>query len=329
MFDVYKPSGAFGVVFIPILLVLLAVGIGLAYLYQLLLEWIPFIYITFILTIIFGACLGAFGRLVVKTGKVRNVTIALIIGLVIGCGSHVAKFWFQYERILWEVAEFNAAELKVPVETAHKMARQEFTFWTHIEMRVEMGWELNGGAPISGVFVYLIWLIEAGIVLGLSIALPLSASKEPFSEKIGQWASEENAIMMLPIDNEEMVNQIRQATNVDDLLTIPIPKSDETNQFAVYTVNSIAGHELEDAYLTVKLTVITFDKDGNEQKKETPLVKYAILTSDQLAQLNENAELLNEAIAAYQQAKYSETPEEAGAEDEGTSEGGEDEFEQQ
>ena len=305
MFEVYKPSGAFGIVFVPLLVAMLAIGIALAYLYQMLLEWIPFIYVTFILTIIFGACLGAFGRLVVKAGSVRNVLIAGIIGLVIGGGSHAAKFWFQYERILWEAAEIKAEEENKTVEQAHQEMRRDLSFWQHIKLRVDLGWELNGGAPIAGFFVYLIWLIEAGIVIGLAVMMPNAASKEPFSEKTGQWASEESTIMMLPIDNPEMVDKISQATDVDQLLTIPIPKSDETNQFAVYVVNSIMGQDMEDAYLTVNLTTITYDKDGTEQKKEQPLVKYAILTSEQRVQLNENAELLNEAIAAYQQAKYS------------------------
>ena len=120
--------------------------------------------------------------------------------------------------------------------------------------------------------------------------------------------------MMLPIDNPQMLEQIKTAQSVDELLSIPIPKTDETNQFASYTINSIAGHELEDAYLTVKDVTITLDKDGNEQKAENNLVRYAVLTNEQLAQLNENAELLNEAIQMFQNARmagpeYNQDPE--------------------
>lgn len=304
MFEIYRPSGAFGLATLPILLLFVAFGIGAAYLYQLCLEWIPFIYVSFGLTFVFGGALGAFGRLVVKAGHVRNTLIGVLIGLLIGGTSYSAKFWFQYENYLWKVAEYNEEEFNVPLERAHQQARQEISFMDHIRNRVEDGWKINQAATVNGLFVYLIWLIEGCIVLGLSITLPTSAAQEPYNETIGRWANEAEIIMALPIDNPDMVNQISLATRVDDLLTIPIPKSDETDQFAVYTVHSIPGHEMEDAYLSVNLTTISYDKDGNEQKKEKPLVKFAVLTSEQRRQLHENAELLNEAIEAYRQAKY-------------------------
>ena len=314
MFETYKPSGGFAVLAFPLMAIMCALGVGLAWLYQLAIEAIPLIIINFVITMIFGAILGGMGRLAVKTGHVRNAAIGLVIGLVIGGSAYVAKFWFQYERIYWEQAELVAQKANIPVEDAAEILKENFTFWEHIKFRVENGWTLNKGAEITGIFVYLIWLIEAGIVLGISIVTPSSAAQEPYSEKLGQWADEEKVIMMLPIDNPQMLEQIKTAQSVDELLSIPIPKTDETNQFASYTINSIAGHELEDAYLTVKDVTITLDKDGNEQKAENNLVRYAVLTNEQLAQLNENAELLNEAIQMFQNARmagpeYNQDPE--------------------
>ena len=78
--------------------------------------------------------------------------------------------------------------------------------------------------------------------------------------------------------------------------------TDESFQFANYKLNTVPEHELEDGYLTVILETITFDKSGTENRKETTLVKYAILTNEERARLRENAELLNEAMDDYRAA---------------------------
>ena len=99
--------------------------------------------------------------------------------------------------------------------------------------------------------------------------------------------------------NEEMVRQIESATTVDGLLEIPIPKTDQSDRFAVYRVNSIQGQELEDAYLSVDLLELSLDKEGNQQAKTKSLVQHAVLSAEQRKQLVENASLLKEAMTEY------------------------------
>jgi hypothetical protein len=141
--------------------------------------------------------------------------------------------------------------------------------------------------------------------------MSVSAAGEPYSEKLNEWASEEETVMNLPITDEEMVTQIKSATSVDDLLSLPIPKTDESNKFATYLVNSIEGQELEDAYLSVDLHEFSVNSKGEQETKTTPLVKHAILTSDQRKQLVENADLMQEAFDAYREAVESDAAKES------------------
>ena len=63
-----------------------------------------------------------------------------------------AKFWFQY------VTSFAG-----------------MSFVDHLKLRVEEGISIGragrgGGAPISGIFIYILWLVEFGVVAGLHCA---------------------------------------------------------------------------------------------------------------------------------------------------------------
>ena len=310
MFETYKATGKFGVATIPLAIVGLVLAIAASFVYQLGLYWIPLIYVSFLLTWFFGIGLGMAGAMIVKVGKVRNLAIAVLIGLSLTLAALAGKFYFQYQTMLGEaVTELKADPEFSKLDDGHirKFVKQNISFKRHIEARVEQGWQIgkpgrNGGLPLTGPFVYLIWLIEFGILIWSAVRMPVAAAREPFSESLGQWASEEEVLMTLPVTNSDMVSQIKAATSVDELLQIPIPKTDESNRFAVYRVNSIEGQEMEDAYLSVDLMTLYIDKDGEQKNEAVPLVKHAIFSSEQRQQLVENAEMLNEAMTEYRRA---------------------------
>ncbi len=295
MFDTYQPSGRFSFLSLPLLLAGVAAAIALAYVYYLALHFIPLIYISFLVTAGMGVALGFAGVTIVKTGKVRNRAVALLIGLLLLLSGLGAKFYFQYQQMIGEAVEMTLQDPDArdqPRELVEQVVRQNLTF---IGRR-------GGGAPVSGVFVWIVWLLEALIIGWLSISGPLEHASVPFSEKTDQWADEEEMVMLLPITDEQMVASIQSAANVDDLLSFPIPKTDESNQFAMYKVNSIEGQEMEDAYLSVDRLTLSVNSKGEQETKTQPLVKHAILSSQNRKRLMENAELLQEAMAEYRQA---------------------------
>lgn len=318
MFDTYKPSGRFSLSFVLWFILATAATIVSAFVYQLGLHWIPIIYANLLLTLAMGFVVGVLNRWVIKRGKIRNTGIALLclLGLVlIGIS---AKFAFQYLRARSEVrqslADMNLQDLQT--DDGEQVSAEEFeqfrntvlrtyTPLVHIQERVESGWQIgkvgraNQGNPISGFVVYIVWAIELGAIVYVAGKATLVAMKQPFSEKLGVWADENEIVMTLPVTNEEMVAKIKSATSVQELLELPIPKSDESNQFAVYTVHSVPGIEMEDAYLTVDLLTHQANAKGEKEVKTVALVTNAILSSAQRSQLKENAEIMNEAFAAY------------------------------
>ncbi len=313
MFDVYQPSGRVGALAIPLVLAGLAVACGLAFVYQWLLHWIPFIYINFFITVGMGIGVAIIASSVIRWGRVRNTLIGSLIGIVIATGGLVGAFWFQYQRDLNEATTAAMSDMQLPeskwAETKSQIA-QQFTWGQHIQMRAGDGWALGRGGkglPIKGIFVYLIWLIEAVIVTFITYSATSDAATAPYSEQSDKWADEATVVMTLPVTDDAMVTQIRSAATLDQLLSIPVPKTDQSQRFAVYTVNSIPGEELEDAYVSVKLVTHSVNSKGEAQTSEEPLVKFATLPTAKRKQLIENAELLQEALNDYRASMSSTT----------------------
>ena len=310
MFETYKPSGRFGILALPLAIVGVVAAALLSCVYHLGLYAIPLIYISFLLTWFFGTGLGMAGSYIVSKGKVRGLPLAILLGVLMTVAAISGKFYCQYQHAIFDTisaikqspdaAGLTDAEIR-------GLVAEEYDFSKHIQARVDRGWEIgrpgrNGGAPIAGPFVYLVWLIELGIIAWSAVGMPIAAAREPYSEKLDEWASEQELVMTLPVTNEEMVRQIESATTVDGLLEIPIPKTDQSDRFAVYRVNSIQGQELEDAYLSVDLLELSLDKEGNQQAKTKSLVQHAVLSAEQRKQLVENASLLKEAMTEYRKA---------------------------
>ena len=327
MFDTYKPSGKFGVMLLPLVLLGVVLAVAAAYAYHLLLEWIPLIYINFMATLFFGIGLGMVGAWIVTTSHTRNRLAAIGVGILLALSALAGKYYFQHQTFCNQVFEIEKDGLlrELDAEQVNSEQREEllgklrdfihdeYDIVTHLKFRVDQGWNIGrgGGAPVAGVFVYLVWLIEAGMFLFYSVKNSSAAAGEPYSEKLNTWASEEETVMSLPITSNEMVTQIQSATSVDDLLSLPIPKTDESNQFAIYRVNSIEGQELEDAYLSVDQVVLSVNSKGEQETEVTSLVRHAVLSSEQRKQLLENADLMQEAFTAYRESLEAEAAAEA------------------
>lgn len=297
MFETYKPTGKLGVAAIPLWLLAVVVVVPLAIVYVILLEVIPLIYVSVVLTLVAGWLLGWVAYFVCKWGHVRNSMIAWLIGLSLPVAFLAVKYLSQWN--FWAIDDPNLG------------------FMEHLEERVEAGWNIarRGRAnQINGFVVYIVWLIEAGVIFFRSPFRAAAQSREPYSDPLKQWASENEQIMVLPVADDEMIAKIRAAATVEQLLEIPIPKSDEATEFAVYNVSSIPGQEMEDAYLSVFLMDLAVGSNGEVEQKMTPLVENAILTSAQRLQLADNASLLKEAMEDYRQAVEEEFA--AGADEE-------------
>lgn len=280
MIETYKPSGKFTPIFPLYLIGAFAVIIGLAWLYVRLLDWIPFIYISFLLTAAFGFASGALLLLAVERGKCRNVLLAILAGLLVGAGAIGAKHWMQYQYFLGQFTKAEAVEFgdeKMPDE----LASQIYTFPLYIEDRVKHGWSMGSDGSdgdISGIFVWCVWFLEALVVIACCVSLPRGKAKEPFSESCDKWADEEEPLMAIPVP--ENIPMYAGASSYEDLLDFPEPTTNHTGRSLVYTLNSVPGEDLEDSYLTITDHVVKVDKKGEESVTDKNLFSYIPVSAE-------------------------------------------------
>ena len=111
MFDAYKPSGKFGAMLIPLVLLGVVIAVAAAYAYHLILEWIPLIYVNFLATLFFGIGLGMFGAWIVTISHTRNRMIAIGLGILLALSALSAKYYFQHQTFCDQVFELSKDEV--------------------------------------------------------------------------------------------------------------------------------------------------------------------------------------------------------------------------
>jgi hypothetical protein len=303
MIETYRPSGQVGVFTFPLWLLALVPAVLLGYVYQLGLYWIPFIYLNFFMTLGVAFVCGVLMKFVVKRGPCRNVLLTGVMGVVLCLGLLAAKHGFQFYAYRAEVADYVIEENQVPpAEQAdvRRAVNEQFTFAEYINVRFDEGWNIGrggrGGMPINGWFVYLVWLIEAGILVAGSL-LALGQARHPFNETLLRWADEEESVATIPLNDPLVYARMREARLIDELVSPPAPDSTSGNQFLVYKVYSVPGDEMEDAFLSVVQTTLTRDKNGKQQTKEDVLHQFVVLKKAVREQLLENIERLKSEAA--------------------------------
>jgi hypothetical protein len=251
----YRHSGRFGV-HGPLLGVLAAVlagyPLGIAYAY--LIKWIPFIYLNLFITIGYGLAFGLIAMPLLKFAKVRNTPIAVLTGLAMG----LIAAYFSWNG-------FIHAMLKEPptLVTLGQLFRVMGVFYEE----GSWGIGLSSSTPITGIPLALVWILEAGLIIGAATLMSLGAVAEvPYCEETGCWLNEEKTIDKL--DAFVLPEQIEalKAGNLRPLeqACARVPAS---GRFARLTLrhspqcNSFCT-------LSIENVTVTLDKDGKPEEKK-------------------------------------------------------------
>ena len=287
---------------------------------QLLLYWIPFIYVSFLLTSGAGFVLALAINYAVKAGHCRNPAVAMLMATLITLAALGAKYYFQYDAMLNETVTAVKEDPDVPeakdlTDSEIKQAiKSDFGFIEHLKLRIENGWEIGGrggggGMPLTGPFVILIWIIEAGLLLYFAVSGARETSGMPYNEQLGQWANEEEVLCTVPVD-EATINSIAGLSTIEELMTLP-PTTKQTNEFLTYTTHSIPGEEMEDAFLSVKHLNIKINNKGETETNDTALHSFAVITPDQRMTFVTAAEALTAKLDAEAEAEEAAEPAES------------------
>lgn len=262
--EVYRHSGA-----VPLggALTTLATGavvaVVLGILYALGVHYVPFIFIRFFLTILLGAGVGLMVAWSNKRAKIRNSKVLVLLAGVSGL---VALY------IAW------AGKLATLTDWQAGLPLDPLLLGRFMGVLYENGsWTLKGGQSVTGIPLVLIWLVEAGLIVGLAVQTASSAfSQRPFCEPCGQWTKAEKAVQRLMVRPED-APRLAQAMQGDLSGLAEIPPAPQGSSTWVQLDLATCPHCAESAFLTISNVQETVNKKGETQTVTRPLVTNLIL----------------------------------------------------
>jgi hypothetical protein len=262
----YRPSGRSSVRLIPMGLLAIAVGIGLAWPYQALVTWVPFIYINAVVYVVFAALLGGGVYLASALGKNRNRWLGAVLGIVVAVSAAGASHYFAYRGAVNDVIE----EVAPASEAERAEIEKQLTFGMYVDLRVEAGWSLGrrsstGSGDLTGVFVWLIWGIELLGLLGAAVYGGIRVT--PYCEKCSATLEEEELFVRDDLDLAD-IGILMHAQSAAALIEIP-PRPDVNPiglrvTYACHACKTCDG----DAYLTITQHTPAQSSDGDDTDEE-------------------------------------------------------------
>jgi hypothetical protein len=289
----------------PVSAVVFTMGSGLigavvlAAVYAYLILYIPLAgYISFLLTFGFGWALGWVVAKSVRWGNVRNRAVATAISAIVG----LAALYVAWAVWLYALLQREGVDV-----TAMEVIFSPLGMWELILAINESGaWSISGATP-TGIVLWLIWLIEAVIIVGAAVYFGRAAVNDPFCETCNLWSKYSAGVLVTGMGDTAAlksslerhdfspVAQPGPAKNTNRFLSYDVHRCTECGQFNVLTV---CGCE------------VSTDKDGNLQVKKVPLIKELLVSPEEVAYLGDVATQFE---AAEQQALSTPPPEEAAA----------------
>ena len=252
----YSPSGKYGLATIPFAIAGLLVAFLLAWLYNGFLSINPLVYFNFFATIIFAGCIGGATGLALQRGKCRNLTLATIIGLVIGILSFFIRIKLAYPS--------------------------SYALRAYLNKGWGLGFLFSKHAVIhfKGDGIYFVWFLEVIIIIVACIWATRRYTGDPFCEDCNCWA-ESTEIGTFQRVNDKALKQAIDSKNAERVIDVLL-LSNGTKTASLETYSCTKCQAKHYVNITLKW------KEKNE-KKDEEILRNMSLTTQQLAVLKSRA----------------------------------------
>jgi hypothetical protein len=264
-FQTYRHSGKFGIQG-PLLAVAFAViaSIPLGYAYSYLTKWIPFIYANFLATMGYGALFGFVCGRLMRFARVRNNAVAALTGFIAG----IIALYFAWNGHI-HASFIGAPWLCSPGELMGGIK----------QLYNDGSWALQGGAPLTGVPLAVIWGIEGSVIVGFSTVLCLRMVSEiPYCEASQCWLDKVKKIDTLaPFEDSAQLASFKAG----DLG--PLTQARPRGELAAIWTRIVLRHSPRcQVFHTICLQQISIyrDKNGKPKQKSKSLTRDLILPAE-------------------------------------------------
>lgn len=268
----YQHSGVIGLtgpIYMTLFGTIAALALGAIYGYAI--FYIPFIYLNFFITLLFGAGVGFSIHFGAKIGKVRNTKALLAFGFILGCLAEYVG-WVSW---IFALSQQEALVL-MPWDIFHILQR----------IAEDGAWNIFGWTA-SGFALYAIWAIEGVMIIGTStLVSSVILSSTPFCEDCEEWIEEKHTIGFLdPVtDPEELKQELERA----DYTLFNSLKKQETTTNAYTEIDLLHCPDCsQNHYMTINSVKITIDSKKKEDKASDIIIENLIITQDQYKTIKE------------------------------------------
>lgn len=239
--------------------------------------YIPLIYARIILVLGFGVLLGVVPARTMLSAKVRNTPAVLLVTLLVALVGYYVCWgaWIYGKALQWNQS--------VPMQ---EILLEPLRMWDVINAINDSGtWTIgHGNENVRGGALWLVWLIEAGIIFftALKVAARMSNST-PFCEKCRQWCTAPRTIAQtVAVDAGELRQRLlgqdiafaralpRYPAALGYFLSWSYQQCPACKQFSTLSVTSMN---------------ITRNKKGKISKSKKEIIRQLILDANQIQEL--------------------------------------------
>jgi hypothetical protein len=240
-----------------------AVVLGIAYTFSF--YYIPYVYLNFLLAMGFGMGVGWTTGWAAREGKIRNTGVTIALAVV----ASLVGIYAEWGSTIYALAP--------PDEIADYW--NEFglsSFLPHvivglmIQLYQEGSWGLAAGAMVNGWPLLALWLIEAGVIVGLAATTAFAQiANKPFCEACNEWITGETPHFYVGDGSEPVWTEVQNG-NFDPLADTSQSTGCEP------TFVRIKLHVCETCtasnYLTITRCENTVDNKGNPKLEEKDII---------------------------------------------------------
>ncbi len=256
--------GALGTIVVGALTAVLG---GLAYGYAF--YYVPVAYLNVLFTLAFGAGIGFVVAAAATAGKVRSPRFVAIVNL----GSTLLGLYVYWGAYLLALAGID----RVGLVAFWPPALLDFGRYLF-----ENGsWGLREGEVVKGGFLAVIWIVETGVIFGLSLTVALHDSRRPFCEACNEWTQRQRGVARLASDGSEPAWTEVLAGDLPSLAAFETADPG-ARQYVRLDVARCPRCE-QSRFLTASAVNVVVDKQGHSSEKQRCLFTNAILTPAQFA----------------------------------------------